>query len=108
MTTKERQEMTLQVEEKHISQLIKSLMDAFVEKRIEELSTQFEVSDDLNDRNGISEKLSVLKKANEQKFYQEIQQQAEKLLRSSLLNVGEWVSLNLNNAEFFGFSGRLR
>ena len=108
MTTKERQEITLQVERKHIYQLIKSLMDAFIEKRIEELSFHFDISDDQNERNEIHKKISILKKAEEQKFYQEIQQQAEKSLRSSLLNIGEWISLSLNNAEFFGFSGRLR
>ena len=108
MTIAEQKEVTLKACSVQLDTLVKSILDAFVERRIKELQIFADATGDKRRQSELSKKISVLRSADKHEFYQKIQKESEADLRRMMHQLGENIVLKLGNAEYFDFSGRLR
>ena len=84
------------------------LLRAVVAKRIEELKNQIEIASNKKEVKNMKKKIRILQKPFDQDFYLNIEKATLNKLNQQLQDVCENISLDLINAEYFNFSGRLK
>ena len=108
MTLAELKNITKQVCESHVEQMAKSILDILMANRIKEIQSILS-TDKNNELEGkLRMKIDVLQQPYNQKFYQQLLEETKTDLMQTLLSKTENASVNLINAEYFGFNGRLR
>lgn len=91
-----------------IDNLLKKLIKAIVSNRISELKQKMEETSDKNQLKVMTQKIKILQKADDQDFYLNIEKAAVNNLNRKLEEVCENISIDLINAEYFNFTGRLK
>ena len=84
------------------------LIQAVISTRIEELKARIEVTDNKKEIESIKKTIKILQKPIDQEFYLNIEKAAINSLNLRLEEVCENISIDLINAEYFKFSGRLK
>ena len=91
-----------------IDNLSKKLIKAIVSNRISELKQKMVEASDKNQLKVMTQKIKILQKADEQDFYLNIEKATVNNLNRKLEEVCENISIDLINAEYFNFTGRLK
>ena len=91
-----------------IDNLSKKLIKAIVSNRISELKQKMEETSDKNQLKVMTQKIKILQEAEDQDFYLNIEKATVNNLNRKLEEVCENISIDLINAEYFNFTGRLK
>jgi translation elongation factor EF-G len=108
MTLAELKNITKQVCESHVEQMAKSILDILMANRIKEIQSILSTDKNKEREGKLQMKIDVLQQPYNQKFYQQLLEETKNDLMQTLLSKTENASVNLINAEYFGFNGRLR
>ena len=100
--------ITKQVCESHVEQMAKSILDILMANRIKEIQSILSTDKNKEREGKLQMKIDVLQQPYNQKFYQQLLEETKNDLMQTLLSKSENASVNLINAEYFGFNGRLR
>ena len=91
-----------------IDGLSKQLIKIVISNRISELKKSMLETSDKKQLNAMTRKVKILQKPDGQDFYSNIENVATKRLTEMLVNACDNINIDLINAEFFNFSGRLK
>ena len=108
MTLAELKNITKQVCESHVEQMAKSILDILMANRIKEIQSILSTDKNKERESKLRMKIDVLQQPYNQKFYQQLLEETKNDLMQTLLSKTENANVNLINAEYFGFNGRLR
>ena len=91
-----------------INVLAEHLLKAVIAKRISELKNYKESLREGKEKELITNKIKIMQQPFEREFYQNIREKAIKDITAKMLDVCDNISIDVINAEYFNFSGRLR
>lgn len=106
MTIAQEKELIFKVTESSVKSMTKSMLDALIGQRLNELRTTLDSCNEKHVYAKLAKNISILEKAEEYEFYQKLLSQTEKVVRNRIIGLGESLQVNLINAEYFNFSGR--
>ena len=92
----------------NINVLAEFLLKAVIAERISELKNYKDSLREDKEKKDVTRKIEILQQPFEQSFYQNIREKAIKDIYDKLLIVCENINLDVINAEYFDFSGRLK
>ena len=92
----------------NVNVLAEHLLKAVIAERISELKNYKESLREGQEKKEVIHKIEILQQPFEREFYQNIKEKTVKDITSKMLDVCENINLDVINAEYFDFSGRLR
>ena len=92
----------------NVNVLAEHLLKAVIAERISELKNYKESLREGQEKKDVIHKIEILQQPFEREFYQNIKEKTVKDITSKMLDVCENINLDVINAEYFDFSGRLR
>ena len=92
----------------NINVLAEHLLKAVIAERISELKNYKESLCEGQKKKAVTRKIEIMQQPFEREFYQNIREKAIKDITAKMLDVCDNISIDVINAEYFNFSGRLR
>lgn len=88
--------------------LSKQLIETIISGRITELKKKMAETTDKEQLKAMTKKISILQQPYDQNFYLNIEKAATRKLTDMAVSLCNDINLNLINAEYFDFTGRLK
>lgn len=93
---------------KYVDEISSQMVKEMIAGRLGELKEKLEDTRYSSSHKQIREKISILEKAEGTEFHQALVNENRNRLMNHFRNAAENMNTDLNNAEYFGYSGRLR
>ena len=91
-----------------INVLAEHLLKAVIAKRISELKNYKESLREGKEKKFVTSKIEIMQQPFEREFYQNIKEKTIKNITAKMVDVCDNISIDVINAEYFDFSGRLQ
>lgn len=96
------------VGKKHVDEIAEQIVKDMIAARMAVYKRRLHEADYKSFHKGIREKISILEKAESMDFYKVLVNETRNRMINYFRQVADNTNIDLSNAEYFGFTGRLR